>query len=105
MTASALRDRLPASLPLIPAVRPQVISKDRKIVDTTGDVWRFRASDDGGRLLHINWPVIAAASAPMVLSERAIQIIKLHVTPLGALRARLQSVALSKDAQLHQGLR
>lgn len=79
MTAPALRDRLPASRPLVPAVRPQVITKDRQIVDTTGDVWRFRASDDGGRLLHINWPVIAAASAPMFLAERAMQIIKLYI--------------------------
>ncbi len=79
MTAPALRDRLPTSWPLVPAVRPQVITKDRQIVDTTGDVWRFRASDDGGRLLHINWPVIAAASAPMLLAERAMQIIKLYI--------------------------
>ncbi len=57
----------------------KVITKDRQIVDTTGDVWRFRASDDGGRLLHINWPVIAAASAPMFLEERAMQIIKLYI--------------------------
>jgi integrase len=79
MTAKALRDRVPASRHLIPAVRPHVITKDRQIVDTTGDVWRFRASDDGGRLLHVNWPVIAAASAPMLLAERAMQIIKLYI--------------------------
>jgi hypothetical protein len=42
-------------------------------------VWRFRASDDGGRLLRIDWPVIAAACIPIVLSARAIQILKLYV--------------------------
>src|SRR3989442_294481 len=77
MTAPVRRERV--SLPSLPAPRSQGITKDRQIVDTTGDVWRFRASDDGGRLLHINWPVIAAASAPMLLAERAMQIIKLYI--------------------------
>lgn len=65
--------------PSLPPVRPQVITKDRQIVDTTGDVWRFRASDDGGRLLQVNWPGISAAPAPMLLSERAMQIMKLYI--------------------------
>src|SRR5881409_1864502 len=77
MTAPAPRHG-PVSLSPLPAVRPQVITKDRQIVDTTNDLWRFRASDDGGRMLHISWPVIAAA-APMVLSVRAVQILKLYV--------------------------
>ncbi len=78
MTALAARQSQ-ESLPPLPAVRPQVITKDRQIVDTTNDMWRFRASDDGGRLLHIDWPMIAAACAPMVLSARAMQILKLYV--------------------------
>ena len=78
MTASAARQSQEL-LPPLPAVRSQVITKDRQNVDTTNDVWRFRASDDGGRLLRIDWPVIAAACIPIVLSARAIQILKLYV--------------------------
>lgn len=70
---------LAASLPPLPAVRPQVITKDRQIVDTTGDVWRFRASDDGGRLLSIDWPSLVATAAPLPLSERAMHILKLYL--------------------------
>ena len=76
---SALRQHTPVSAPSLPAIRPQVITKDRQIVDTTGNVWRFRASDDGGRLLHINWSRIAVAPSPMLLSERAMQILKLYI--------------------------
>ena len=78
MTAPSVR-RSHESLSPLPAVRPQVITKDRQIVDTTKNLWLFRASDDGGRLLRIDWPVIAAAAAPMVLSARAMQILKLYV--------------------------
>lgn len=70
---------LAAALPPLPAVRPQVITKDRQIVDTAGDVWRFRASDDGGRLLSIDWPSLVATAVPLPLSERAVHILKLYV--------------------------
>lgn len=80
MTAPVVRRGDPmVSLPPIPAIRRQVITKDRQIVDTTNDVWRFRASDDGGRLLRIAWPVMAAAADPMIPSDRAMQIFKLYV--------------------------
>ena len=68
-----------ASLPPLPALHPQVITKDRQVVDTAGDVWRFRASDDGGRLLFIDWPSLVSTAAPLRLSERAVQILKLYL--------------------------
>lgn len=49
MTATVRRERALASSPPLPSICPQAITKDRQIVDTTGDTWRFRASDDGGR--------------------------------------------------------
>jgi integrase len=75
----ARRGRPMASLPPLPVVRSQVITKDRQIVDTTNDVWHFRASDDGGRVLRVDWPVIAAVGRPLRPSERAIRILKLYV--------------------------
>jgi len=80
MTFSPVRyAELATPLPLLPPVRSQVITKDRQRVDTAGDVWHFRASDDGGRLLSIDWPSIVSTAAPLPLSERTVHILKLYL--------------------------
>jgi hypothetical protein len=44
--------------PELPSVPATVISKDRQIIDTSQDVWQFRVSNDGGKLLTIDWNLL-----------------------------------------------
>lgn len=80
MTAitTLLKQQAPSPPPL-PAVRARVITKDRQIVDTTGTVWSFRASDDGGRLLSIDWTLVTLAASPLSLSDRSAHILKAYL--------------------------
>lgn len=77
-TTALLAQQAP-SLPPLPTVRARVITKDRQIVDTTGTVWSFRASDDGGRLLSIDWTAVISAASPLSLSERSAHILKAYL--------------------------
>ena len=62
----------------LPRMRPQIVTKDRQIVDTTGEVWPFRASNDGGKLLTIKWPALASAASPLTISVRAERILQIY---------------------------
>ena len=79
MTLPAQRDDTIHTLPDLPTTRAKVITKDRQIVDTAGEIWRFRASDDGGRLLVIDWSRFRQGTFPLRVSDRALQIAKLYV--------------------------
>jgi integrase len=77
--ATAILKQQAPPLPPLPAVRAQVITKDRQIVDTTGEVWSFRASADGGWLLKIDWHLILPAASQLSLSDRSVHILKIYL--------------------------
>jgi len=77
--ATAILKQQAPPLPPLPAVRAQVITKDRQIVDTTDEVWSFRASSDGGRLLKIDWKLILPAYSRLSLSDRSAHILKIYL--------------------------
>jgi hypothetical protein len=77
MIVTAQRDQTIDRLPELPVVRSKVITKDRQIVDTSGETWKFRASGDGGRLLIINWSRFRERGYPLGVSDRALHVAKL----------------------------
>ena len=79
MIVTAERDQTVDRLPELPAGRSKVITKDRQIVDTSGETWKFRASGDGGRLLIIDWSRFRERGYPLRVSDRALHIAKLYV--------------------------
>jgi integrase len=66
----------PPGLPPLPAT---VVTKDRQIVDTSMEAWRFRVSNDGGRVVVIDWRSLNRHVHPIVLSQRAYQLCKLYI--------------------------
>ena len=78
-TAPAILKQHAPPLPPLPAVRAQVITKDRQIVDTTGEVWSFRASTDGGRLLSMDWKSVLPAACRLSVSDRPVHILKIYL--------------------------
>lgn len=66
----------PFGLPELPA---KVLSKDRQLIDLTTDVWEMRASQDGGRILQINWSFLDRDIAPFSMSARPLHQIKLYL--------------------------
>ena len=67
---------LPPELPPLPAT---IVTKDRQVVDISSAVWQFRASSDGGKVIKINWDLLNQSIRPVILSERAYQLCKLHI--------------------------
>jgi hypothetical protein len=65
--------------PKLPSVPATVISKDRQIVDTSQDVWQFRVSNDGGRLVEIKWNLLNQDIRPGRLDRRACELYKLYL--------------------------
>jgi integrase len=78
-TAPAILKQHAPPLPPLPAVRAQVITKDRQIVDTTGEVWSFRASTDGGRLLSMDWKSVLPVACRLSVSDRPVHILKIYL--------------------------
>jgi integrase len=64
---------LPPDLPPLPAT---VVTKDRQIVDTSNDIWRFRVSNDGGKIVVIDW---SSLDRHVHLGPRACQLCKLYI--------------------------
>ncbi len=62
-------------LPELPA---STVSKDRQLVDLTGEQWSFRTAGDAGTLLRINWTLLGKLS-PLSMSPRAMHIAKLYL--------------------------
>jgi integrase len=57
----------------------QVISKDRQEISLVGDVWNIRASSDGGKLIHLRWPVLIERARPLRLSTRSLHIMRMYI--------------------------
>lgn len=65
-----------AALPDLPTT---VVSKDRQIVGLSGDIWQFRESADGGRLITIKWSLLDQDISPRRISARALKLYKLFL--------------------------
>jgi hypothetical protein len=65
-----------SDVPLLPR---SVLSKDRQTIDVTGEVWRFRATNDGGRLIELDWTLLDHDTRPRLLSPRASRLFKLYL--------------------------
>jgi integrase len=63
----------------LPAIPLRVRSMDGQEVDTSSDVWRLRASADGGKLITIKWTKLERAPSPPVATERARMLVKLYL--------------------------
>jgi hypothetical protein len=61
----------------LPTLPRTVLSKDRQTIDLTSDVWRFYASNDGGRLIELDWTLLERDISPRLLSFRARYLFKL----------------------------
>jgi integrase len=65
-----------SDLPPVPAT---VITKDRQVVDTGLDVWRFRVSNDGGKLVELVWGLLDFDVRPFSIDGRIKHIYKLYL--------------------------
>ena len=66
----------PSDLPPVPAT---VITKDRQVVDTGLDVWQFRVSNDGGKLVELVWGLLDFDIRPFSVDGRVKHIYKLYL--------------------------
>ncbi|MGA1981113.1 MAG: tyrosine-type recombinase/integrase [Acidobacteriaceae bacterium] len=62
--------------PDLPPLPPTVVTKDRQIVDTSNDIWRFRVSNDGGKVVAIDW---SSLDRRVHLGPRSCQLCKLYI--------------------------
>lgn len=75
-----MRTKAPAKLvTALPDLPATVVSKDRQTVDLSRDIWQFRVSDDGGRLITIKWGLLDQDISPGRLSVRARELYKLFL--------------------------
>jgi integrase len=58
----------------------QVIMKDRQVVDTRSNVWRFRASLDGGKIICLNWQLFPGHASPLVLHPSVVQLVQAYLS-------------------------
>ena len=65
--------------PELPSLPATVVSKDRQIIETSHDVWQFRVSNDGGRLVEIKWNLLNQDIRPGRLGRRACELYKLYL--------------------------
>lgn len=63
----------------LPALPKNVLSKDRQLIDLTTNTWEMRASQDGGRILQINWYILVRAIEPFSLSASSLHQIRLYL--------------------------
>lgn len=56
----------------LPAVPLTVVTKDRQLVNTSGSVWQFRASVDGGKQIRLNWSLLPDHAKPLDLCPSVI---------------------------------
>jgi integrase len=65
--------------PPLPSLRSHILTKDRQLVPTTGDVWFVHTSPDGGDRLSFNWTAYRTAKdGCAVLDERSEHILRLY---------------------------
>lgn len=67
-----------ASSPL-PDVPPRAVLRDRREVDTSGDIWRMRNAANGGKVVRFNWSLLDASAGTWVLPARERQLVRLYV--------------------------
>src|SRR6185295_6219451 len=65
-----------ADLPIVPL---KVRSMDGQNIDTTGRVWKLRASSDGGRIIRINLDLLSSPDRRPALSRRACHLVALYL--------------------------
>lgn len=63
----------------LPEVPTRTITKDGQVVDTSLEVWRFRVSSDGGKVLELHWRILHSDYAPYGVSPRAIRVFQLYL--------------------------
>lgn len=67
------------SEPPLPSLRSPILTKDRQLVPTTGDVWFVHTSPDGGDRLSFDWTAYRASkNGRAVLDERSVHILRLY---------------------------
>jgi hypothetical protein len=69
----------PKEIPVTPLPASTTVTKDRQLVDTSQRVWQFRVSNDGGRIIKINWSVLERDASPISLSPRTIELFQLYL--------------------------
>jgi integrase len=63
----------------LPAIPPRLRSMDGQEVDTRGDLWRLRASADGGKFVTIEWARLEKTPSPPALTERARMLVRIYM--------------------------
>lgn len=63
----------------VPPLPRSVVTKDRQVVRTDGALWRFRASSDGGKLITLDWRLLAKDLPSIPIDDRAVAIFKLYL--------------------------
>ncbi len=75
-----MRSQAPVARMLkLPSLSATLVSKDRQIIDTSQNIWQFRASNDGGKLLKIDWNLLVQEIGSRRISQRAYELYKLYL--------------------------